>query len=267
MALTMPWRAFVPLPRPELHFWNTNLLDPFPALQSTAGLLMLVLVAAFLWRRPVALGTFGIGAVGLLIFGYSKYLGVLRHHGHWWLLFTAAPWLSGGLDGQRDRRSWRARIFLALLVLHASAAMFASWMDLLHPFSNGAATAALIRHEGLDRHPLLGYREPLTATVALALGRSVYFPSRGVFTTHPSWGPEQRELTEGELRCAARELTRRKARDIVLIMNQELPPWDELASIDARRGAIESSEDYYLYWLRHDRLGRTVEAAHCGGEG
>jgi len=50
-VLTMPWRAFVPLPRPELHFWNTNLLDAWPGLQSVAGLLTLGLAVALLWRQ------------------------------------------------------------------------------------------------------------------------------------------------------------------------------------------------------------------------
>src|SRR5262245_5711246 len=165
-VLTMPWRAFAPLPRPGLHFWNTNLLDAWPSLQTIAGLLTLALAGALLWRRKVALAAFGLGAAGLLAFGYVKFFGLLRHHGHWWLLFVAALWLAGGWDLLGDRRSWRARAFLILLLLHCSAALYASWMDLRHPFSNGAATAELIRGKGLDRYPLLGHREPSAATVA-----------------------------------------------------------------------------------------------------
>jgi hypothetical protein len=265
-VLTMPWRAFVPLPRPGLHFWNTNLLDAWPGLQTTAGLLTLALAAALLWRRKVALAIFGLGAAGLLGFGYVKFLGALRHHGHWWLLFVAALWLGGGLGLQEDRRSWRSRALLVLLILHCGAGAFASWMDLRHPFSNGAATAELIRGKGLDRHPLLGYREPSAATVALALGRPLYSPSRGVFTSYPDWGPEQRDVRLQELRCAARELARREGEDIVLVMSLELPPWEELAAAGSRLGAIVASEDYRLYRLRHDRLPATAQAAQCESE-
>jgi hypothetical protein len=256
----------VPLPRPELHFWNTNLLDTWLDREAAAGLLTLLLAGAFLWRRKVALITFCLGAAGLLAFGYVKYPGVLRHHGHWWLLFAAALWLGGGEDLLGDQRSWRDRALLVLLVLHCAAGAFASWMDLRHPFSNGAATAELIRREGLDRYPLLGYREPPAATVALALGRPLYLPSRRAFTSYPDWGPEQRELSLEEVRCAARELARREAADVVLVMNRELPPWEELAPAGARLGAIESSEDYHLYWLRQGRLNGTTQAAHCLGE-
>lgn len=260
-VLQMPWRAFVPLPRPGLHFWNTQLLDAWPALQTVAGLLTLALAAALLWRRKVALATFCLGAAGILAFGYVKYVGVLRHQGHLWILFAAALWLGGGFQVSR---SWRSRVLLVLLILHVGAGAFASWMDLRHPFSNGAAAAALIRREGLDRHPLLGHREPPAATVALFLGRPLYSPSRKVYVTHPDWGPEQREMSDPEVRCAARELARREARDIVLVMNREMPPWEELDPAGATAGAIQATEDYHLYWLRQGRLGPTAQAAGCG---
>jgi len=262
-VLSTPWRAFVPLPRPELHFWNTNLLDAWPGLEAMLGALTLALAAALLWRRKAALATFGLGAAGLLAFGYVKLVGALRHQGHFWLLFAAALWLAGGLGSEDGRRSWRARALLILLLVHGGAGAYASWMDLRHPFSNGAATAELIRREGLDRYPLLGYREPPAATVALALGRPLYFPSRRVFATYPDWGPEQRELGDRELRCAARELARREGEDIVLVVNRELPPWGELAAAGARLGAIVGTEDYHLYRLRQGLLNPTAPAAQC----
>ena len=261
-VLMMPWRAFVPLPRPELHFWNTNLLDAWPTLQVLAGLLTLALAAAVLWRRKVALATFCLGATGLLAFGYVKLFGELRHQGHFWLLFVAALWL-GYAEDLQDRRSWRVRALLVLLILHCGVGAYASWMDLHHPFSNGAATAALIRSEGLDQHPLLSHREPPAASVALYLDRPLYSPSRKVFVTHPDWGPGQRELSEQEVRCAARELAAREAKDIVLVMNRELPPWEELDPAGSRLGAIVKSEDYHLYWLRTSRLSSTAGAAQC----
>lgn len=263
-VLRMPWRAFVPLPGPDLQFWNTNLLDAWPALQAAAGLLALVLAAAVLWRRKVALATFCLGATGLLGFAYLKLVGALRHEGHFWLLFAAALWLGGGFE--EDRRSWRTRVLLVLLTLHVGAAVYASWMDLRHPFSNGAATAELIRREGLDRYPLLGHREPPAATVALYLGRPLYSPSRKLFVTHPDWGPEQRELSPEEVRCAARDLARREGEDVILIMNWELPPWEELEAAGSTAGAIVATEDYHLYRLRHGRLAPTAQAAQCVSE-
>ncbi len=262
-VLTIPWHAFVPVPRPGLHFWNSNLLDAWPALQAVAGVLALGLAAAILWPRKVAVATFGLGAAGFLAFGYIKYVGVSRHHGHLWLLFLAALWLGGGEGWRQDRSSWRSRALLALLIVQVGVGAFASWMDLRHPFSNGAATAELMRSAGLDRHPLFGHREPPAATVALALGRPLYSPSRRVFVTHPDYGPEQRELSVQEVRCAARELARQRGEDLVLVMNWELPPWEETTPAGSRLGAIVATEDYHLYWLRYARLGSTAAAAGC----
>ena len=252
-VLMLPWRAFVPLPTFGLNFWGTNLLDFQTTLQAAAGLLALALAAALLWRAKVALVTFCLGAAGLLAFSYIKFIGSLRHHGHFWLLFVAALWLAGG-SFQEGRRSWRGRVLLALLIVHCGAAAYASWMDLRHPFSNGAATAELIRAEELDRYPLFGHREPPAATVAFHLGRPLYFPSRKVFATYPDWGPEQRELGEQEVRCAARELARREGEDIVLVINRRLPPWEELEAVGSRVGAIVATEDYHLYRLRYSAV-------------
>ena len=262
--MMMPWRAFVPVPRLELHFWNTNLLDSWHVVQAVAGLLTLALAVALLWRRKVALVTFCLGAAGFLAFGYIKYIGVVRHQGHLWLLFAAALWL-GGVQSF-DPRSWRARAFLVLLSIHCAVGVFASWMDLRYPFSNGAATAELIRSEGLDQHPLFGHREPPAASVALPLGRPLYSPSRKIFVTRPDYGPQQRELSVQEVRCAARELARREGQDIVLVMNWELPPWEELEAAGSRLGAIQGTEDYHLYWLRFSRLAPTDQAAGCAVE-
>src|SRR6185503_17442905 len=54
----MGWRALVPVPRLDLHFWNSNVLDPWPALEVAAGVLMLLLGLALLWRSRVAVVTF-----------------------------------------------------------------------------------------------------------------------------------------------------------------------------------------------------------------
>lgn len=265
-VLAAPWRVAVPLPSPRVQFWNSNVLDPWPALQTVGGAAVLVLAIAVLWPRRVALLTFCVGGAGLLAFSYVKFLGTMRHHGHWWLLAAAALWLAGGLARNAWERPWRRRAVRALLIAHCLAAVFASAIDLRHPFSNAAATAELLRRAQLDRLPMLGWREPPAAPVALALGAPLYAPSRRVYTTHPDWGPLQHEMTAAEVRCVARELAVREGRDVVLVVNRELPPWNESLAVGSRLGAIAATEDYHLYRLRHDRLVETAAAAACGSE-
>jgi hypothetical protein len=264
-VLRLPWRAFVPVPRFQVQFWNTNILDPWPALQSVAGVAILAAAFALLRRNRVALTTFALGATGLLVFAYTKYVGEMRHGGHFWILFVAALWLGGGLAPRAIRRDWRAQLLLAILVVQCLAAVFASWIDLAHPFTTAPATAALLKKERLDQLPMLGHREPPAASVALPLGKPLYAPSRGVYAKYPDYGPKQREMGDPELRCIARALARTEASDIALVINRELPPWAELDPAGACVGAIQRSEDYHLYRMRLDRLAATEAAAACAG--
>jgi hypothetical protein len=289
-ALGLPWRGMVPLPVPGLHFWNTNVLDRWRAVEAAAGVALLVLAAALLWRRRAALVAFGVGATGLVAFGYLKLMGQVRYDGHFWLLFAAALWLGGGLPREGAKapcamnprsafrratsapgsegsgRRWRGGALLALLLVHLAAAVHASVMDLRHPFSNAAAAADRLRRQGLDRLPLLAHREPPASPVALALGRPLYFPSRGAFLTHPDWGPDRRDFSLPELRCAARGLARRAGQDVVLVLSHPIPPWPEVDPAGAALGAIVPSEDYHLYRLRRARLAATAAEAACARE-
>lgn len=262
-VLAIPARGFLPVPSQTLAFWNSNFLESMPLAHAAVGAGILALAIALLWRARAAVLVFAVAASATLAFSYLFFFGQARHHGQLWLGFIAAAWVGGLAAPAFVRGSWRERVFHSLLVVHCGVAAFASWMDLRRPFSNGAATAALLRREGLDREPLLGHREPPAATVALYLDQPLYSPSRKRFVTHPDWGPEQRELTDAELRCAARELTAREGRDVVLVMNRALPAWMELDAIAAITGAIVRSEDYFLYRLRHDGLGSTAADAGC----
>src|SRR5262249_31322876 len=150
------------------------LLASWPLAQALAGALTLMLAINLLWKRRLALMIFAIGGFGLLAFGYTKYLGVMRHHGHFWLLFVAAYWIASEPASEHARRSYRDYLWLAIVCLQAAAMVYASVVDLRYPFSNGARTAQLMRAQGLDKYPLLGYREPPASSIALPLGKPLY---------------------------------------------------------------------------------------------
>jgi hypothetical protein len=279
-VLGVPWRALVPLPWPRVQFWNSNVLDPWPVAQALAGIVAVVIGTALLlpgrsrtstpgvppWSRLAAPAVFLGGTLALLLFSYGKLIGAQRHHGHWLLLLVASLWLVQGLaPGPPDPRSWRHRALLAVLVANVVAAVFASAVDLVHPFTNGPATARLLQATGLDHLPLMGWREPPAAAVALPLGAPLWAPSRQVWARYPDWGPTQRELALPEVRCAARSLAAREASDVVVVASRELPAWEELELAGARLGAIAASEDYRLYRLHRAQLAATEAAAACPG--
>jgi hypothetical protein len=261
--MQIPWHAFLPLPQPKLEAWNSDLLNSYPAWRAFAGVALLAVAALILWPRKLALALFALGSAGLLAFGYVKFIGAMRHHGHLWLLFVMAIWLAGGIGARDDRRSLREYLLLALLVTHCLATAYLSYLDLRYPFSNGAGAAALIREKNFERMPLLGYREPPAATVALSLGMPLYAPSRDLYATHTDWGPLQRDLSLPELRCAARKLAQREQADVLLVMNRQLTDWPELARSGSLTGAMVESENYFLYKLDRSALARTSADAAC----
>jgi hypothetical protein len=266
LALEVPWRAVVPVPKPMRSFWSSNLLDTWPWAQRAAGAALIVGALVFLRRSRPALATFAVGAAGLLAFTYVKFSGALRHQGHLWVLFFAALWLAGGLGPLGGRRRWRSAVLLVLLLVHAAAGAFASLVDLRYPFSNGPAMAAQMRALPLDELVLFGYREPPVSSVALPLGRPFYAPSRGVFATHPEWRPGEHDLAERTVRCSARALAVRAGRDVLVLTSRRPFTWPELVAVASTQGAILNSEDYYAYRLPRDALAATAASAACPDE-
>lgn len=263
-VLRIPWRAFVPLARFEVQSWNTNILDPWPNVESVAGVAILLLVVAMLRRRPVAIATFTIGASGLLAFAYTKFAGQMRHFGHLWLLFIAAIWLAGELDAKQA--SWTRWTLRAVLIVHCFAALFASGVDFIAPFTNAPAIVRLAREEQLDRMPMLVDDELVASSLAMLLDRPLYSASRELPVRFPDWGPGQRSIAVEEVRCRARRFSLNEGRDVALFLNHPIPEWPELDLVGARLYAIESSEDFWIWRLRYNRLASTAADAACAGE-
>lgn len=261
-VLQWTWKGMFPLPEPRLDFWNSNLLEAWPLAMAVAGPLALAGAVALLWPRRAAVVTFVVGAAGLGTFAYAKYVGYVRHGGHLWLLLFAALWIGGGIVESERGCRWRYPLLVALLVLHAVAALVASTIDLARPFSGGPEAAQLIRKHGLDHLPVIGKNDPSSATVALALGRPLYSPTRRIFTTHPDWGPARRTASDEELRCSARELAARFGGEVVLAVTRNLPPWPEVELVARTRPVIERSERFRIYRFRLDRV-PGVDDAGC----
>lgn len=89
-------RAYLPIPKQTLHFWNSHQLEAYPFFQSfqmpLCFLLMLCSVL-FLYKRPTALLIYLTSTFGLLAFFYVKYYGSIRHHGFLFLTFVMVVWI------------------------------------------------------------------------------------------------------------------------------------------------------------------------------
>lgn len=252
------WRAFVPVPVPGLHFWNTNVLDPFPVL---AGLCGAVIAALVTWRfraSATALICWALGAGGVVLFSYLKHPGAQRHHGHVFLAFLAASWL---LAWGRSRsgeaavpRPWEARLsnagIFAVLAIQLAVGWYASAMDLARPFSASQAAAAWIRDNRLADRVIVADRDQITLPVLARLDRPrVFFPRSRQTRRLIVWNTRRlRPLTEQAVLAAVEAEIGRPPGRVLLLTSYPLkgvPP--DLQPVARFEPGIVSGERYYLY--------------------
>ena len=284
-VLTTVWRGLVPVPRPVFHFWGTNILDGLDGAQDVLSLLLLGAGAALLSDCPPALALFGSGSLALLAFEYFKYIGVVRHHGHFFLLLVAAFWLAGSGGEGRGRLSalLRRRALTALLAVHAACGLFASGMDLRWPFSMSAAAARFIADRGLKDMLIVGDQDTKTEALAAYLDRPLYYPASRRWGTFPVWDAKRtQEVPQEEVVHQALDKGREIKGDVLLVLSYELQPdlrrstklkdektgevldynyvlrmpMDRLPLLASFTGSIVGEESYYLYRVRYTPLAR-----------
>ena len=89
-------RAYLPIPKPTLHFWNSHQLETyqlFQTLQIPLCFLLIFCGVVLTYKRPTALLIYLTSTLGLLAFFYVKYYGSIRHHGFLFLTFVMVAWI------------------------------------------------------------------------------------------------------------------------------------------------------------------------------
>jgi hypothetical protein len=153
--LSLPdWRTATP--------WNSALVYRLPSPMLAGFAIAWLLVAWLLLDSRAARALFAAGTTALLLFGYLRYVGWARHHGHYFLLFVACCWLAAARRGGEPdpRRRLRLATLGVLLVVHAAAAAWLYGADLRRPFSDARAAAARLAAPPLVGLPAVGYPDP-----------------------------------------------------------------------------------------------------------
>lgn len=257
-VLATAYKAFVPIPAMDRHFWNTNILDPFVSIQALLGVVMFCAIVAQFRRRPDVCMFFIAGAAGLLAFAY-RFPGVSRHHGHLFMLFIACCWLSGSV---------RTRFITTLLSIQALAGICAAAAAVQMPFSASKAAAEYIRAEfDLSKVVLAGVPDYASSPMSQWLDRPIYFPDMQKFAHVNSQGDAERPgLAAAPLMPQLYRLAMQESKPVLLIVagNQALVERDALIPVDPNQPAglamrvqvlrtfdqsIEQSEAMRLYLL------------------
>jgi len=252
-SLTRLWRAFVPIPQFQLQFWNTNILEDHRPLQAFLGLLLLIGAGLFLRRNRPAFALWFTGTCGLLLFTYLKYDGYQRHHGNLFVVFLAAWWIRDGRrdappssHGSRfDRTAWLP--VAVILCSQSVAGIYASVMDVVHPFSMSGEVARYIAEHGRDAI-VVADADHAGVAVAARLKRPLYYVTSGELRIRIEYNERRRKrVSAAEIYAAAANLQAADRRDVLLLLNHPMPSRPGFRLLRTFDGAICVSEEYDLF--------------------
>jgi len=149
--------AFIPLRQPgERLFWVATIpysLE-YPRLFEKLAYILPALALLCLFPGWLEAAAFVLGCFEMAFLQEARYLGHIRHWGHFFVFFVTMVWI---VRVERPRtRNWLAPVFLLLLGLcQAEGFAVALWQDTKVPFSGAREAARAIEKAGLKDLPLV----------------------------------------------------------------------------------------------------------------
>lgn len=256
--------ALAPLPKPELHFWGSYLINDLPGWRLVPLIVVvpaLAILALAGSRVPYALGVLLLGGAGLGAGYFVSASAFPRHVGFAWVLVVTVAWLiahgrqarvvgvaeSASSGRQPDAPAARlAPVALALIAgLHVVGTAIAGVSEVQHTFSNAPLAAEYIKDYVSPNVELIGLRDVESmAVLGMAARDRMYYPTAGRFGSFIVLDTiRMREQTRSD-----EELTTiLPDREAVFISDQPLsdPAFLKLAYFD--EPPVVRGEVYYLY--------------------
>ena len=261
-------KAFAPIPRFGLHFWNSNIVDSLSASVKVksviAGLILLWAIVLLLGKR-ISLLIYTSGTIGLLTFFYVKYFGSMRHHGFLFMIFIVSVWVSYYCDDAKRLRPlnrlssmFRRHINMPLaliLTAHLVGGAAATGMDYIYTFSQARAVAGYIRESKMEDMIMVGEADHAVSTIAGYLGNRVYYPRGDRFGSFVIWDEARtKDVPHDDIFRKARELVDLKKQDVLVILNsapsKKILSKYSLTEMSKFEGAVVANEIYYLYLIK-----------------
>lgn len=260
-------RAYFPMPKAVMEFWNSHQLETyalFQAVQTPLCCLLILCSILLLLKRPTALFIYLIATLGLLSFFYIKYLGSMRHHGFLFLTLLLAIWIYRDcpeitLPFNRFAEAASrllAPVFTVLLIFHFIGGITAARMDIYHVFSYGKQTAAYIQAQGMQEIPMVGESDSAVSTIVGYLQKKQIYYARGSrFGSFVRWdNARNHEGSDARVIEAAKTLRTQTSQDILIILNRaldtKLREQHRLIALTQFTGSIVDDEGFYLYLMQ-----------------
>ena len=257
-------RAYFPLPKAVMVFWNSHQLETytlFQAIQTPLCCLLVLCGILSLLKRPTALFIYLIATLGLLTFFYVKYFGSMRHHGFLFITLFLTSWIYRECPEiilPFNRFAERAArllmpIFTVILIFHFIGGITAVRMDIRHVFSHGKQTAAYIQTQGMQEMPMVGEIDFAVSTIVGYLQKEQIYYARGSrFGSFVRWdNARNHEVSDARVIEAAKTLSTQTSQDVLIILNRaldtELREQHRLTALAQFTGSIVADEGFYLY--------------------
>jgi hypothetical protein len=254
-VLGAPWRALVPVPRLDAHWWNSNALARSPEVAMLLGVALVVLIAYVLRRHTGAVVVWASATTAAILATYTRGLPLAtRQEGTLYLAFVAATWLACSSRDRRPEPSIRtlvAVVFAVQAIVGLATFSVAGSRD----FTDADAAATWISRHEADDVVLVGDNAAILSSVAYRLDRPIVIPEKPSGEPFVVWKrslePGASGTAGGSAQRAALELARRIARDgdhpVVLVLGAPMASGTG-AHLDAHfDDGIEVDEHYWIY--------------------
>lgn len=249
-VLTAIWKSYAPIPELNANFWDTHLLESRHLRVLISLLLLLSSMLLFLRKREVFL-FYCFGTFSLFIFSYFKFVGYLRHQGHFFILFMMCIVLLARGGSKPLKGTARAFVIL-ILALQIAAGAAASLLGWTHPFTAARAAALYIKEQGYSDYLIMGDRDYALTSLSGYLGRPILQLSSMRYGTYIIWDSRRtRELEPREIVTHANRIAAQQCRKALVVLNYPLPPGEagNLLKIAEFTRSVKKDETYFLYLI------------------
>ncbi|MBF0534524.1 MAG: hypothetical protein HQK90_05940 [Nitrospirae bacterium] len=266
--VTEMWNVFVPIPRIQMNFWQTNFIRYLPMSLETiyairlilsSGLFLFILFSIF--RKKIPAFYYVIATTGVAAFNCIFFNGFLRHKGHYYVVFVTAMWLYNYYPApkttvnaflslfERNQNSFITTIFSLGII----AALMANTIGFIYPFSECKATADYIKQNHWQNMPIAGHWFYAASGVSAYLDRPLYYPVIDKIGTFNVWKAVKNDQVDVLMQVDKyRDFVKS---DVLFIVNEPLP--DELVRLTGLiplkqfTQSVVKSEEFYLYMIKY----------------
>lgn len=245
-VFTIPWKGYVPIPRVGMHFWNTNMARGLWIPIALSIGITCYFCSVFRNRRILFIFISAIAV--MMAFAYLRMFGVVRHHGHIYILLVICLWLYNAHQAEGAPEHFSSLAVTVLFALNAFAGMIACFYEFRYPFSRAKDASVYIRQHQLDTLPLAGDPDYVSAAVAGYMDKTVYFPYTETSGKYTIWNVDRSRVTAPSIileRVKAYGRTQHK--DVLLMLNYEVKGDSAVQLLQSFPDCIEGSDVYFLH--------------------